>query len=110
MLQLFVIALVVLAWLTSVTTLGFGLYAERSSRDVRHSVDVVGGLASALLWFVAAFGSMGMEVVSSGVVISKPANAAAWVFGGFGALMVIVAFIGTGFLLNVMDVADDEAF
>lgn len=108
MLQPFVITLAVLAWLTSVLTFGFGLYAQRRA-DVRHSIDVVGGLASGLLWFVAAFGAMGLEVVSSGVTISKPATAAGWLFVGFGALMTVVALIGTGFLMNVMDIVEDEA-
>lgn len=107
--QLFVITLAVLAWLTSVLTFGFGLYAENRT-DIRHSIDVVGGLASGFLWFVAAFGAMGLEVVSSGVTISKPATATGYLFAAFGILMIVVALIGTGFLLNTMDIVEDEAF
>lgn len=105
----FAITLVVLAWSTSVLTFGFGLgaelFASSLNRDIQHMVTTVGGLSSALLWFLSAFGASSLEVTDSGVTVVNASAAATYLFAGFGIFMVVIAFIGTGVLLNVTDVA-----
>lgn len=108
MLQHYAIAILLIAWLTTVLTIGFGLYLD-AMRDVRHMVNVVGGLASAFLWFLAAFGASSLEVVDSGVPTVVPATAASYLFAGFGVFMLIVALLGTTVLLNVRDIAANRS-
>lgn len=103
--ELFVIWLGTLAWLTSVITFVGGVYLD-SREDIQHMVDVGGGLTSAFLWFITSFGASAKTTVSSGVVINQPARGPALLFTGFGVIMVVVAFIGTGFLVNVMDIKE----
>lgn len=107
MLQLYAIMLASLAWMTSVLTIGFGLYSvTRRDVDVKQMVDVVGGLASALLWFAAAFGASSLEVVDSGVTTVSPADPAAYLFAVFGIFMVVIAVVRTAILLDVTELAD----
>lgn len=109
MLQLYAITIALLAFTTSVLTVGFGLYTT-TRRDIQHMIDVVGGLASAFLWFVAAFGAAGLEVVTDGgSIVTAPSESVAYLFAVFGVFMLIVALLGTAVLMNVTDVAEMSA-
>lgn len=96
-----------LAWLTSVLTIGFGLYSvTRTDKDIKQMVDVVGGLASALLWFVAAYGASSLEHTSSaGVTTVNPATSAAYLFAVFGIFMIVIAVVRTAILLDVTELS-----
>lgn len=98
------VAIAFMAFIGSILTIGYGLYAQ-TRRDIQQMIDVVGGLASALFWFTAAFGMSSLEVVESGVHSVVPADAVAILFAVLGVFMVVIALVGTAILLNVSDVA-----
>lgn len=107
MLTAYAIFLAALAWLTSVLTLAGGMFLTTRRDD--HWIDVAGGLASALLWFVAAFGASSLEsVTDGGTIVVRPATPAVWLFAVFGVFMVVIALKGTAILFNVTDLAGME--
>lgn len=108
MIDILVVWVGTMAWLTSVLTIGFGVYLNERP-DVSHMVDVVGGLASAFLWFIFAFGATSVQVPTGGVILSETSEGLALLGLGFGIFMVVVALIGTAFLMNVMDIVQERA-
>lgn len=108
MIDLLVIWVGTVAWLSSVLALAVSVYFD-ARPDVEHALGTVGGLAAAFLWFVFAFGATAIEVPSGGTFLSATNEALAALGVAFGLFMVAVAFMDTAWMLNVFDVVEEGA-
>jgi len=112
MLESLVLLLAALAWLTSVATIAAGATIYRRSGAGADVIDTVGGLSSALLWFATSYGVSSVETVvalqAETAVVTTTHTMLAYLAGGFGALMVVIALMGTGSLVDVRDLATGE--
>lgn len=106
MLDILAIWLGTMAWLTSVLTLAVSIYFD-SRPDVEHALGTVGGLASAIMWFILAFGFTAIQTPSGGTLLDGNTESMALLSLGFGLFMVAVAFMDTAWMLNVFDLKEE---
>lgn len=106
MIDLLVVWVGTMAWLTSVLTLAVSIYFD-ARPDVEHAIGTVGGLASAFLWFMFAFGATSVQVPSGGSLLDSTNEGLALLGLGFGLFMIAVALMDTAWMLNVFDLKDE---
>lgn len=108
MLESLVLWVGTLAFVTSIGTVTAGATIYARTGNGADVIDTVGGLVSAVLWFVFSYGVSNVETVaalqSEAVTVSTGHEMLSYVGVALGALMVIIALMGTGSLVDVRDV------